>query len=213
MPMPTPSVTRLVRSATTLMACSSAFGTSNTRARPTAGTKIASVRPHSWNQFICRRPLTEDGDREGDDAHGSEQEECVALESTRLQRPEQAAGGIGLAPDRVDGTVDPTLVHEAVHDPPHGGRAATGVLHDRVDHVGVHPVRRTGDRALDAGDDDALVQVVEVVLVDEERVPRLRRVRARGEALEPAQLLAVEPEEEADADRDHHDRERDRGET
>src|SRR6478609_8215760 len=165
MPMPTPSVTRLVSSATTLAVFSSALGTSITSASPTSGTNTASVKPHSWNQFISRRPLTEDGDREGNEPNGGKEEQCVALEATRLQGSEQAAGLVRLPSEPVDRAVD-----------------------------------------------DALVEVVQVVLVDEEAVAGLGCARAGGETLEPAQLLAVEPEEQADADRDDHDRERDRGE-
>src|SRR4051794_21684662 len=205
--MPTPSVTRLARSATTFAVVSSALGTSITSASPTSGTKTASVRAHSWNQFISRRPLTEDGDREGDDAHGSEQEQRVALESTRLQGTEPATGPVGLPRESVDRAVDRVLVDVAVHHPAERGRPATDAVHDAVDHVHVDPVRGAGDRALDVSDDDALVQVVQVVLVEQEPVPGLGRTRALREALERPELLAVEPEEQPDADRDHHERE------
>ena len=102
--MPTPSVTRLVRSATTLAAFSSAFGARASSARPTAGTNIASVKPHSWNQFISRpsqlkdgeSSVAEDGDHEGDEPDRGEEEERVALESTGLQ----AAGAAGLSVSR-----------------------------------------------------------------------------------------------------------------
>src|SRR6476620_11641923 len=167
MPMPTPSVTRLVRSATTLAVFSSALGTSITSASPTAGTKTASVKPHSWNQFISRRPLTEDGDREGYEPDGSKEQERITLESTRLQGPEQAAGRVRLPRESVHRTVDRVLVDVAVHHPAECGRSATDAVHDAVDHVHVHPVRRARDRSLDVGDDDVGVQVVQVVLVQQ----------------------------------------------
>src|SRR3954453_7368472 len=114
MPMPTPSVTRLASSATTLAVVSSALGTSITSARPTAGTKTASVKPHSWNQFISRRPLTEDGDREGYEPYGGKEQQCVALELTRLQRTEQASGLVRLPRQSVDRAVDDVAVDVAV---------------------------------------------------------------------------------------------------
>src|SRR3954464_10278595 len=107
--MPTPRVTRLASRAMTLAVVSSALGTSITSASPTAGTKTASVRAHSWNQFISRRPLTEDGDREGYEPDGGKQHERVALESTRLQGTEQAAGLIGLPRESVHRAVDRVL--------------------------------------------------------------------------------------------------------
>src|SRR6478736_1519948 len=177
MPMPTPSVTRLASSAMTFAVVSSARGTSITSASPTSGTKTANVRAHSWNQFISRRPLTEDGDREGNEPNGGKEEQCVALEATRLQGSEQAAGLVRL--------------------PSEGGGALPDAVHHAVDDVHVDPVRRAGDRALDPGDDDALVEVIQVVLVDEEAVAGLGCARAGGETLEPAQLLAIEPEEQA----------------
>ena len=121
--MPTPSVTRLARSATTLAVVSSALGTSITSARPTAGTNTASVKPHSWNQFISRRPLTEDGDREGYEPDGGKEQERVALESTRLQGSEQATGLVRLPREPVDRAVDHVLVDEAVRHPTERGRA------------------------------------------------------------------------------------------
>ena len=54
--MPTPSVTRLVTSATTFASCSSALGRISKIPIPTAGRKIASVNAHSWNQFILVFP-------------------------------------------------------------------------------------------------------------------------------------------------------------
>src|SRR6478735_2385530 len=212
MPMPTPSVTRLVSSATTLAVFSSALGTSITSASPTRGTNTASVKPHSWNQFISRRPLTEDGDREGNEPNGGKEEQCVALEAARLQGSEEAAGLVRLPSESVDRAVDDVTVDVAVRQPTEGGGTLPDAVHHAVDDVHVDPVGRAGDRALDPGDDDALVEVVQVVLVHEEAVAGLGCARAGGETLEPAQLLAVEPEEQADADRDDHDRERDRGE-
>src|SRR3954467_3939064 len=99
--MPTPSVTRLASRATTFAVVSSALGTSITSASPTSGTKTASVRAHSWNQFISRRPLTEDGDREGYQPDGSKEHERVTLESTGLQATEPATGLPGLPRESV----------------------------------------------------------------------------------------------------------------
>src|SRR3954469_5171663 len=144
MPMPTPSVTRLVSSATTLAVFSSALGTSITSASPTAGTNTASVKPHSWNQFISRRPLTEDGDREGYDPDGGKEQERIALESTRLQGSEQAAGLVRLPREPVDRAVDDITVDEAVGQPTEGGRPAPEAVHDAVDDGHVEPVRRSG---------------------------------------------------------------------
>src|SRR3954471_11455242 len=190
--MPTPSVTRLARSATTFAVVSSALGTSITSASPTSGTNTASVRAHSWNQFISRRPLTEDGNREGYEPDGSKEQECVALESTRLQGAEQATGLVGLPRESVDRAVDRVLVDVAVHHPAERGRSATDAVHRAVDHVHVHPVRRARQRALDAADDGVLVQVIQVVLVEQERVPGLRRATALGEPLDPVPALLEE---------------------
>ena len=62
-----------------------------------------------------------------------------------------------------------------------------------------------GDRAADPVDDDVLVEVVEVVLVLEERVPGVRGLVALREPLERAELLAAEPVERGDADRERRD--------
>src|SRR6476620_8776126 len=192
MPMPTPSVTRLVSSATTLAVFSSALGTSITIASPTSVTNTASVKPHAWNQFISRRPLTEDGDREGNEPDGGKEHERVALESTRLQRADQATGLVGLPRERVHRAVDRVLVDVAVHHPAERGRAATDAVDDTVDHVHVHPVRRTRQRALATADDRVRVQAIPVVLVEEERVPGLGRAAPLGEALEPEPALLEE---------------------
>src|SRR3954454_7426961 len=137
--MPTPSVTRLARSATTFAVVSSALGTSITSASPTSGTNTASVRAHSWNQFISRRPLTEDGDREGYEPDGSKEQERVALESTRLEGTEQATGRVRLPCQSVPRAVDRVLVDIAVHPPAECGRPATHAVHAAVDHVHVPP--------------------------------------------------------------------------
>src|SRR6478752_8239644 len=192
MPMPTPSVTRLASSAMTFAVVSSARGTSITSASPTSGTKTANVRAHSWNQFISRRPLTEDGDREGNEPDGSKEHERVALESTRLQGAESATGLVGPPRESVHRAVDRVLVDVAVHHPAERGRAATDAVHDAVDHVHVHPVRRARQRALDAADDRVRVQVIQVVLVEEERVPGLGRAAPLGEALDPEPALLEE---------------------
>src|SRR6476660_6435920 len=192
MPMPTPSVTRLARSATTFAVVSSAFGTSITSASPTSGTKTASVRAHSWNQFISRRPLTEDGDREGYEPDGSKEQQCIALESTRLQGAEQATGLVGLPRESVHRTVDRVLVDVAVHHPAERGRPATEAVHDTVDHRHVEPVRGPRQRALDPGDDRVGVQMVEVVLVEQELVPGPGRATPLGEALDPVPTLLEE---------------------
>ena len=79
---------------------------------------------------------------------------------------------------------------------------APDAVDDTVDDVLVDPVRGARDRALDAVDDDVLVEVVEVVLVLEERVAGVRAPVALGEPLERPELLAAEPEERGDADGD-----------
>ena len=81
-------------------------------------------------------------------------------------------------------------------------RADADAVDDAVDDVLVEPVRRPGDRALDAADDDVGVEVVEVVLVDEHRVAgarelgcaRWRRGTRRGTSTAYASAMPVQAE-------------------
>src|SRR4249920_2924432 len=97
-------------------------------ANPTAGKKIASVNAQSSNQFMSRLPLTEDGEREGDEPDRGEKHERITLHATRLQRPEQATGLIRFLCDSIDRSIDHKLVDVAIHHTTEHGRALAGAI-------------------------------------------------------------------------------------
>ena len=115
---------------------------------------------------------------------------------------------------RVDRAVDDPLVDVAVEPCAGLGAGTADAVDDAVDDVLVDPVHRLRDRVGDGVHDHVLVEVVEVVLLDEERVTgagqpvALREPDERPEHV--ARLaehgLADEPAEE-DAER-HHDQAR-----
>ena len=76
--------------------------------------------------------------------------------------------------------VDDLLVDLVVDEASGGDAARADAVHDPVEDVLVEPVGRPGDRSLDAAGDDTGVEVVEVVLVHEERVAGVRQA---GDAL------------------------------
>src|SRR3954453_10847313 len=115
MPIPTPSVTRVVSSATVLIATSSAFGSRRMMAIPTAGTNTASVSAHSWNQFIAVLPTrrsrasTEDHEQQGEQPDRREEDEGVPLHASGLDIGHQPTGVPGLVGDAVHRAVDDVL--------------------------------------------------------------------------------------------------------
>ena len=61
----------------------------------------------------------------------------------------------------VDGSLDKTLVDFVVNELARLHRSLTGGVYHLVEHVLVEPVGTLGDRALDGGDDDVVVEMVE----------------------------------------------------
>src|SRR5436305_4195015 len=172
---PTARVTAVVARATCLMSSSLAFGMARTMATPTMGMNAARLSAQESNQSIGEPPvlpLGEENQRQAEQADGGEEHEGVLLDPARLHEPEDAAGLRGRHADPVDDPVDALLVDDVVGEAADGLGADADAVDDPVDEVLVRPVRRLGDRALDAADHPADEQVVEVVLLDQERVER-----------------------------------------
>src|SRR3974390_2732934 len=171
-----PKVTSVVTSATTLTAVSCAFGISRTIAMPTMGMNTISVSAQLSNQFIGANPLESvvgEQQRQGQQAHRAEHQQCVPLDTSRLEVAQEAPALPSDLGHAVDGAVDALLVERVVGEVPADAGAPSGAVDHCVDDVLVDPVRTSGDRAADAGDDHVLVQDVEVVLVLEEGVSRV----------------------------------------
>src|SRR5882762_9672565 len=138
---------------------------------PASGMNTAKMSPQ-WFRKSFTESLSLDREHEGEGQHRgrSEEERPVLLDLAGLDGAEQTAEAVGPEAAAVDGAIDRTLVDVLVR--PVG--AATGhdgdAVDDAVEHVLVEPVRGLGDRPLQTADHNARVEIVEVVLVDEERV-------------------------------------------
>src|ERR1700730_2284517 len=88
----TAKVASVARSATNLIASSSARGMSMMTTAPTAGMRIVSVNAHESNQFIETSPLRlrEDPERQGEEPHRDDQEQGVELQPPGLNPAERA---------------------------------------------------------------------------------------------------------------------------
>src|SRR5215213_27160 len=163
--MPTAIVARLVTRAMALSGSSCFRGTNSMTSTPASGRKIPTLSTQLLSvRFI---PLLH-GDDEDEGAQGgrSEQDRSVLLDLARLHRSQSLAAALGRDAAAVHDPVHHLLV-EAVGGDAGPSRRPPGAVHDGVEEALVEPVRRPGDGSLDAGDDDVLVQSVEVILVPE----------------------------------------------
>src|SRR3954447_18807927 len=110
--MVTAKVASVDRSATNLIASSSARGISITITAPTAGMRIVSVNAHESNQFIETSPLRlrEDPERQGEEPHRDDQEQGVELQASGLDPARRATQLAGHGRNLVHRGVDTTLV-------------------------------------------------------------------------------------------------------
>src|SRR5437764_951802 len=166
------SVRAVVRRVACLMSSSLALGIASTTAIPTIGMNVARLSAQESNQFIGSFLLGEENQRQAEQADGGEEHESVLLDPPGLDEPEDPAGLRGTDANAVDDTVDALLVDDVVGEATHGFGTDPDGVDDAVDDVLVGPVGGPGDRALDGADHAADEDMVEVVLLDEERVER-----------------------------------------
>src|SRR5438105_3582987 len=167
---PTPSVTAVVTRVTCLMSSSFALGIARTMATPTMGMNAARLSAQESNQSIGSFLLREENQRQAEQADSGEEHEGVLLDPARLHEPEDTARLRGGHADPVDDPVDALLVDDVVGEAPDELGADTDGVDDPVDDLLIGPVGGPGDGALDAADHAADEEVVEVVLLDQERV-------------------------------------------
>src|SRR5882762_6692692 len=111
---------------------------------PASGMNTAKMSPQ-WFRKSFTESLSLDREHEGEGQHRgrSEEERPVLLDLAGLDGAEQTAEAVGPEAAAVDGAVE---------------------------HALVEPVGGLGDRPLQTADHNARVEIVEVVLVDQERV-------------------------------------------
>src|SRR3954447_19486020 len=206
----TASTAKLVTSATTLCRVSSAFGTTIITATPTNGRKTARVMPQPLRKSFTIAPRSsacdhyQDGGQDG----GPQEQVCaVGLDLAGLGLAQDLAGGLRAATGVVHDAIDHALVDLVVDDL---AALACGVarhVDHAVDDVLVEPVRSPRDGALHAADDDIGVEDVEVVLVLEQAVAASGHGVALGDAV--GALVLPVPEVHAagahdDGEQRHH---------
>src|SRR5512141_2265151 len=147
------------------------FGTSAITSAPTRGRNVAIEIADSSQAFIGTPSVRSSDPREddGQDHHAGEQECRVALDVAGLQVPQQTPGEPDRLPEAVHGPVDDLLV-EGLHPPREQPCDPRGTVHGAVEDVLVRPVDERGHGVPDRTDDAAPVDLVEVVLLREQRV-------------------------------------------
>src|SRR3954449_8956355 len=169
------NVRAAARMPTVLIVASSSRGTKRSATTPTSGMNVAIVSQTLWSLMVSMGmggSSSHVDDHEHDGSHGlrPEQQRTVLVDLARLHGAQRLAALFGDDAGQVDRAVDAALVDVAVG--PGADPLADGPhpVDHAVDHVLVHPVGGAGDRVGDRVHDHALVQGVEVVLVDQERV-------------------------------------------
>src|SRR3954467_7039760 len=159
---------------------------------PMIGTKIAAESTQWSSPFIT---LLREGDQGcADDNEGAEEDGGIVLHTTGLGGAETGPGFLRSQTSTVHGAVDDPLVDDVVREITHRTRTDAKGIDDGVDDVLVDPVGAFRDFALDAADDAVGVQVVEVVLVDQQRLTgavHLVAVREVGQSANSTTAIEV----------------------
>src|SRR3954451_16754418 len=179
---PVPSVASEVISAIPFRPVSSSLGHNIITAAPMTGRKMARERTQWSNPFI--RLLGEGHERRAEHDESGEEDGGVLLDTTGLHHTEAGAGLLGRESRAVHRPVDDLLVDDLIGEPGDMTSGHAHSVHHCVDDVLVDPVGEPGDRTLDATDDTIGVQVVEVVLVEQQRLAGVGRLVAFAELVQ-----------------------------
>src|SRR5579864_3100495 len=146
-----------------------AFGMAAITPAPTSGRNTTSESNHSSK--VMRFPLSEyQREEEHQDGNTAEQNGRISLDIAGLDVTKEPAAVLSADPHGVDRSVDHLLVDVRVHLLRGCSRNCCRAVDRAVEDVLVQPIHRLRDLIADRPDDAVHVQVVQVVLVDKQRV-------------------------------------------